>query len=242
MWLGLSLQHAPHWHTYWQNPGDSGMATTLAWTLPPGVSAGEIEWPLPERLPIGPLLNYGYEGTLLLPVPLSLSAPLAASTLRVALHAEWLVCKVECIPQSGDFELQVPVQAATGLHRQDFERAWAAHPSTAPTLQAEARIEGGALALQVRGLDAAWRGREATLFPELAGVVENAAPVSQGWQGEVWQASWPLSAQRSESPPRMPMVLGFAGGPAWRVEAQVVGAWPGVPPPAAPAKPPNPRH
>jgi thiol:disulfide interchange protein DsbD len=190
---------------------------------------------VPERLPIGPLLNYGYEGTLLLPVPLSLAGPLSTPAVRVALHAEWLVCKIECIPQSGDFELEVPVQAATGLHRQDFERAWAAHPAAAPTLQAEARIEGGALALQVRGLDAAWRGREATLFPELAGVVENAAPVSQGWQGDVWQASWPLSAQRSESPSRMPMVLGFAGGPAWRVEAQVVGTWPGVPPPAAPA-------
>jgi thiol:disulfide interchange protein DsbD len=236
MWLGLSLQHAPHWHTYWQNPGDSGMATTLAWTLPAGASAGEIEWPVPGRLPIGPLLNYGYEGTLLLPVPLSLAAPVTASALRVALHAEWLVCKVECIPQSGDFELEVPVQAATGLHRQDFERAWAAHPAAVPTLHAEARIEGDALAVQVRGLDAALRGREATLFPELAGVVENAAPVSQGWQGDVWQASWPLAAQRSESPPRMPLVLGFAGGRAVRVEAPVVGPWPGAPSSNTPAE------
>jgi len=238
MWLGLSLQHAPHWHTYWQNPGDSGMATTLAWTLPAGASAGEIEWPVPGRLPIGPLLNYGYEGTLLLPVPLSLSAPVtaSASALRVALHAEWLVCKVECIPQSGDFELEVPVHAATGLHRQDFERAWAAHPAAVPTLHAEARIESNALAVQVRGLDAAWRGREATLFPELAGVVENAAPVSQSWQGDVWQASWPLAAQRSESPPRMPLVLGFAGGRAVRVEAPVVGPWPGAPSSNTPAE------
>lgn len=235
MWLGLSLQHQPHWHTYWQNPGDSGMATTLAWTLPAGASAGDVAWPLPARLPIGPLLNYGYEGTLLLPVPLRLAAPLDAPTLRVALHAEWLVCRVECIPQSGDFELEVPVRAATGLHRPAFERALAAHPATPPTLQAEARIEQGALAVQVRGLDAALRGRTASVFPELGGVVENAAPVSQAWQGDLWQARWPLAAQRSESPQRMPLVLGFEGGPALRVLAQVQGTWPGEPAPAVPA-------
>ncbi|HNW64023.1 MAG TPA: protein-disulfide reductase DsbD family protein, partial [Piscinibacter sp.] len=53
IWLGLSIAHQPHWHTYWKNPGDSGLPTTLQWTLPEGVKAGEIEWPTPKRLPIG---------------------------------------------------------------------------------------------------------------------------------------------------------------------------------------------
>ena len=53
VWLGLQLQHQPHWHTYWKNPGDSGLPTLLQWTLPPGLSAGEIAWPAPKRLPIG---------------------------------------------------------------------------------------------------------------------------------------------------------------------------------------------
>ncbi|WP_354675267.1 protein-disulfide reductase DsbD domain-containing protein [Cupriavidus alkaliphilus] len=68
MWLGLSIQHQPHWHTYWKNPGDSGLATTLSWQLPDGVRAGDIEWPTPQQLPVGPLMNYGYEGQVLLPV------------------------------------------------------------------------------------------------------------------------------------------------------------------------------
>ena len=57
--LGLLIRHAPGWHTYWRNPGDSGQATTLSWELPPGTSAGAIDWPTPTRLPIGPLVNYG---------------------------------------------------------------------------------------------------------------------------------------------------------------------------------------
>jgi len=49
IWLGLAITHQPHWHTYWKNPGDSGLPTTLQWTLPEGVKSGEIEWPTPSR-------------------------------------------------------------------------------------------------------------------------------------------------------------------------------------------------
>ena len=74
VWLGLQLSHQPQWHTYWKNPGDSGLPTTLQWTLPAGLMAGDIAWPLPHKIPIGNLANYGYEGTVLLPVPLTLGA------------------------------------------------------------------------------------------------------------------------------------------------------------------------
>ena len=57
LWLGLSITHQPEWHTYWKNPGDSGLPTELAWTLPAGLSAGEIAWPLPKKIPIGTLAN-----------------------------------------------------------------------------------------------------------------------------------------------------------------------------------------
>ncbi len=70
IWVGLQLTHQPGWHTYWKNAGDSGLATEFAWTLPKGISAGEIAWPVPRKIPIGTLANYGYENTVLLPVPL----------------------------------------------------------------------------------------------------------------------------------------------------------------------------
>src|SRR5450830_1549255 len=52
VWLGLQLTHQPNWHTYWKNPGDSGLPITLQWTLPHGVSAGDIGWPLPKKIPV----------------------------------------------------------------------------------------------------------------------------------------------------------------------------------------------
>ena len=64
--VALRLKMEAGWHTYWRNPGDSGLPTTLAWTLPAGVDAGPIEWPAPQLLPVGPLANFGYEGEVLL--------------------------------------------------------------------------------------------------------------------------------------------------------------------------------
>lgn len=111
--IGLRLQHIPHWHTYWRNPGDSGLPTTLSWTLPDGGSASDIQWPAPQRLPLGPLVNYGYEGELLL--PLSYTAPANAqpgSTLRLQAAATWLVCRDICIPENATLNLALPVLAA----------------------------------------------------------------------------------------------------------------------------------
>ena len=66
------------WHTYWKNPGDSGIATTIKWDLPPGVTAGEIQWPLPEKLPPAEVTTYGYENEVMLLVPLTLATNLAS--------------------------------------------------------------------------------------------------------------------------------------------------------------------
>ncbi len=111
--IGLRLQHIPHWHTYWRNPGDSGLPTTIAWTLPDGATVGEIEWPAPKRLPIGPLVNYGYEDDLLL--PLDLMVPASArpgSKFTVKAQARWLVCQDVCIPEEAELSLVLDVADA----------------------------------------------------------------------------------------------------------------------------------
>ncbi len=253
LWLGLQITHQPEWHTYWKNPGDSGLPTDLAWTLPAGLDAGEIAWPLPRKIPIGTLANYGYEGTVLLPVPVTVASSFApgplAKNATIELRASWLVCRKECIPEEGEFTLQLPLQSTTALHGAAFDAAARAQPQpvladaggTVPGSQAQI-ADGNALQISVHGLPVALRGKVLDLFPETGEVIDNAAPWTQAWNGSVWTAQVPLSPQRSASPGLMPVVLaektaepGAAGHATdtdtrtgYRAELKVLGTWPQV--------------
>ena len=249
-WLGLSLQHQPDWHTYWQNPGDSGLATSFTWDLPEGVEAGEIAWPVPQRLRVGPLANYGYEGEVLLAVPLQLTtafqntAASSQDSITVRLHASWLVCRVECIPEEGNFELSVPLRGSTAGDSARFARAAAALP-VATTSDASVRAQGPAgsqrLHWRIAGLPPALHGKTLDMFAETPEVlVPSAAPGqgwTQGWEGDVWTADTALSSDHGDAPTQLPVVLTLAkndaqgGEPAadtakgWRSVAQVQTAW-----------------
>jgi thiol:disulfide interchange protein DsbD len=252
VWLGLAIRHAPHWHTYWKNPGDSGLPTTLTWTLPAGVAAGEIAWPTPKRLPVGPLVNYGYEGDLLLPVPLSVSPEFKAGNLDVKLAAQWLVCKDVCIPQQGEFALSLPVRATTASHAAAFEAARRAAPrdGAGTTASAELADGGRLLRVSVAGLPPSLQGKPLDFFAEVAGVIDHAGMPQARWDGSTWHADVPVSPQRFESPSQMHAVLTAPGEPAGlRVGLAIAGTWPalapapataGAEPAALPATPPAP--
>lgn len=236
VWVGLQIEHKPHWHTYWKNAGDSGLPTQLEWTLPPGVQAGEIAWPVPKKLTVGPLVNYGYEGTVLLPVPLTITPefkpPLLGQDLTVKLRASWLICRTECIPEEGEFTLRIPLKGSTALNGAAFDAARKAAPAPlAAQADSRARVEGQTLQLAVAGLPAGLRGKTLEAFPETTEVINPSAPWKQAWQGEVWTAELPLLAQRSASPKSLPVVLTHAGQ-GWRTELPVSGTWPAM---AAPA-------
>lgn len=149
------------------------------------------------------------------------------------LHATWLVCRKECIPEEGDFTLTIPARSTTAMHGAAFDAALAAQPR--PVMgsvqgvrpDSHARIEGNTLQLSVQGLPVDLRGKTLELFPETPEVIENAAAWTQAWKGAVWTAEVPLSAQRSNSPDPMPVVLA-ADGQGYRAELKVLGAWPTV--------------
>jgi len=249
VWVGLQITHQPEWHTYWKNAGDSGLPTELAWSLPPGVSNGEIAWPVPRKIPIGNLANYGYEGTVLLPVPLTIAPDFkppasltGAAELDVRLKASWLVCRKECIPEEGEFQLKLPLQGSTALHKSEFDAALAAQPASL-SKPGEIAIAGDKLQIRLEGLPASVRGKTLEFFPETPEVVHTAAVLgkdwTQSWQGDTWTADVPLADQRSASPSVMPLVVALAaadrqaGRPiAWRAEAPVSGTWPTVAPKA----------
>ena len=250
VWVGLQITHQPEWHTYWKNAGDSGLPTELTWKLPPGMVAGDIAWPVPKKIPIGSLANYGYEHTVLLPVQLNISrdfkpaAALAgAGGIDIRLKASWLVCRKECIPEEGDFALTLPAQGSTALHKADFDAAFAAQP--VPLAQpGTIAVADKVLNVRIDGLPPAARGKTLDFFPETAEVIHTGAVSgkdwAQAWDGESWTATIPLAEQRSASPTLMPVVVALAeadrrdGAPiAWRAEAPVAGSWPAT---AAPAQ------
>jgi thiol:disulfide interchange protein len=98
------------WHTYWRNPGDSGEATSAKWTLPKGWSVGDTVWPAPERLPLGPLMNYGYVGDVLLPIAVNVPASAkVGSTALLQADVTFLVCADICVPEEAKLQISVPV-------------------------------------------------------------------------------------------------------------------------------------
>ncbi|MEG3002762.1 MAG: thioredoxin family protein [Comamonas sp.] len=244
--LGLRIQHQPGWHTYWKNAGDSGLATQLTWQLPAGISAGDIAWPMPQQIRVGDLLNYGYEGQVLLPVTATVAPGFAADAngmARIQLQASWLVCRVECIPEDGSFTLDIPAQGSVAMAAADFAAAAQQAPQA---LNGSARFTvlpgGERLQLQVDGLPAAAQGQTLAFYPESSDTFRHAAVLgqdwSQAWQGATWTAELPLSDMRGDTPASLPIVLGLpaagsdvAHAPpaqAWRVEAPVEGQWKAV--------------
>jgi thiol:disulfide interchange protein DsbD len=109
--VALRLVHQPHWHTYWLNPG-TGLPTSIAWTLPAGWKAGDIQWPAPKVLfdTRGNLIGNGYDGDLLLPVTLTPPSDLEpGSAVELRAKADWLMCQDVCIPGKAALSLSLPV-------------------------------------------------------------------------------------------------------------------------------------
>ena len=231
LWLGLQIQHQAHWHTYWRNPGDSGLATELQWQLPEGLKPGNLIWPAPQKIPVGSMANYGYEGTVLLVTPVQVApkfkANEAPSDITVQLHASWLVCKQECIPQEGDFVVRVPFKGSTVMAPEAFQAALA-NQAQMLTGKHEAVIaeDGRTLTLKVETLPPELSSGAWTVFPQTPNVMRNNA--TPNIQAD--RITLPISSERMDSPKRMAWLLvqGDANAPTgkqWVFETPIQGKW-----------------
>ena len=250
LWVGLVLNHQPEWHTYWQNPGDSGLPTQIELNLPAGVQAGEVQWPLPRKLKAGNLTNYGYDGPMLLAVPLQVSQGFKpGNSLNIRAHANWLVCRLECIPQEGDFQLSIPTQSSTAGNTAAFEATWTQQPKALQGLNISNRFEGQRWVVEVQGLPTPWQGQKLNVFPRNPELLESAAEQHAGaqqfWKGDTWIAYLPQSNMRTASPQRLEILLTSAktntNTPAGiTFSTAIQGTWPAViVTPQAPASSPN---
>lgn len=174
----------PGWHTYWSNPGEAGLPSEIKWTLPPGWKAGAIVWPYPKRLPVGPLMNYGYENKVWLLT--TITAPANATpgdivTLKAA--ADWLVCKEICIPEDTTLSLPLTVSADPAAPyatvKEQFDAARAKTPMASPwpvTFQAGDKLD---LFVAAPSL-AKSQLKDAAFFPAQEGIVNGMALQQRG--------------------------------------------------------------
>ncbi|MGF1545251.1 MAG: protein-disulfide reductase DsbD family protein [Parvularculaceae bacterium] len=175
--LAFRQKLEPGWHVYWRNPGDSGLPLELNWTLPDGVTASDVAYPAPERVPAGPFVNFGHHGEPTFVVSLTAAPDLAVGdTLEIGLNATWLICEEICVPESGSFTLSLPVarepapvpEVAAAI---EAARAAAPQPFAGEAL---ARVDGG-VALSTT-LDGAPEDFESVFFfPETEGLIEPSA-------------------------------------------------------------------
>ena len=178
LYVALHEKIRAGWHTYWRNPGDAGEPPKLGWTLPSGWAAGDIVWPQPKRLPVGPLMDYGYEGEVYLPVPVT--APKSAAvgkpaSLKAAVSI--LVCKDVCVPEDATLQLSLPVSAQpAGASNAGVSAALASAPK-GPPLAAALSYRAGVLKLAALGK--ALHGptvRDAYFYPFSSSVIDQPKP------------------------------------------------------------------
>lgn len=177
IWVGLKLEMAPGWHTYWRNPGDSGLATMINWSLVPGLEVGPIQWPTPERQPYGDLMNFGYSDEVTLLARLSVADESPTGNALLSARITWLVCADICIPEDGSFSIPITVdpsapQSSTidGVHLTSVALAL---PEPVPGLVT------ASMTPEMLTLDADWTDipdGDVTFYPYATYLMDNTAP------------------------------------------------------------------
>ncbi len=255
--LALRLQPEAGWHVYWRNPGDSGLATSISWTLPDGLSAGALQWPYPHRETLGPIINYGYAEQVLMPVTLTVAADVQTpEPLLLRAKAKWLVCKDICIPGSADLELQLPLASDAGAAGSDerwrdaFAKARSELPQPAPAdwqlrFQIHDKGDDKALALAIRGTGIG-SADQLAFFPYASDLLNHSAATRRVLDADGnLRLSQTLSDYYVKAPATVDGVLvihGSGGDKAWEISAtpgavKVVPPTADTPPAAAPGAP-----
>ncbi len=228
--LRLAMQRG--WHTYWRNPGDSGLATTLAWTLPQGMSAGPIQWATPKPLPVGPLVNYGYDGEVLLLVDIT-AVPdfLSGKSATLNARADWLVCKEICIPEGVDLALTLPIATQS-----DIDPRWgkaiadarASLPRALDGWHVVATGKGDKVELALSPDSAASNPGTLRFFSYAEGKIEAGGAQTQERDGTTTRLLLPVANQRVGEFARVAGVLtasdGFGGARAVTIDVPLAGA------------------
>jgi thiol:disulfide interchange protein len=208
--VGVKLSMKEHWHTYWRNPGDSGEPTQVTWKLPEGFVAGDLQWPVPSLIRVGPVASFGYEGETIL---LARIAPprdvRPGTTVNLAADVAFLVCEKICIPGEASVSLSLPVSEPGAPSRSNaaFDSAHSKLPQPSPW-NATFSTDTKAITLSLRSDHL--RGdaiRSATFFPHDNTLIDNAARQALQTDGQTMRLAIERSQIAKSIPPRIEGVL-----------------------------------
>jgi thiol:disulfide interchange protein DsbD len=219
---GIYFKLEPGWHVYWKNPGDAGEAPKITWALPQGVTADPMQFPVPKRLPLGPLMDYGYENEVLFPLKLHVAQSVKGGSAKLHAKVEWLVCQERCIPEKTELEVERKVWDGlfdiSYLPDPLFARFFRSIPQPLPAT-AKATFEATADGFRL-GVITGQRETEAVFFPEDPDALNNPAPqkftaTEQGFILDLKKGPY-LEKQLTE----LKGVLELSGGRAFDITAQ----------------------
>jgi thiol:disulfide interchange protein DsbD len=219
---GLYFKLEPGWHIYWKNAGDSGEPPRVRWTLPDGVSADALQFPAPKRLPLGPLMDFGYEDEVLFPI--ALHAATTAKPGAVALHAkvDWLVCREVCIPGKAELEAGRKILVAgsgfdlldkPGAELLDRFLGKLPQPYTAKAVFAPTAT-GFKLAILTGQKETA-----AAFFPSEQNILDNPAPQTAAPVADGVVLELKKDANLTANPAQLTGVVELSGGRAYEIAA-----------------------
>jgi len=221
---GLYFKLEPGWHVYWKNAGDAGEPPHIQWTLPAGVTAGPMQFPAPKRLPVGPLMDFGYENEVLFPLTFAVAPTVKDGRALIDAHVDWLVCREVCIPGKAELKatLQLssgkpPVEIGSATDAELFKRLAATLPTPLPAnskVVFQPTQDGFRL-----GVETGQRETHAEFFPADDGVLSYPAPqkVTPTAKGVVLELK--KDASLAANPAKLNGVLELAGGRAFDVTA-----------------------
>ncbi len=218
--LALVFELDPGWHVYWVQAGDSGEPPEVDWILPAGLKAGPMQFPAPKRLPLGPLMDYGYEGTAVFPFTLEAEPSLKPGHVLLQAHVRWLVCREVCLPGKGFLGAALNIQpgAAAGTNPL-IEAAKKGEPQPLPP-GFTVKVIGGPANLQL-SIQSPQKETSAQFYPFDADAIANAAP--QKFAATASGAT--LALERADAtaalPKRLKGVLELNGGRSYLIDEPV---------------------
>ncbi len=222
---GLYFKLEPGWHVYWSNPGDSGEPPQIIWTLPKGVTATALEFPAPERLPLGPLMDYGYESEVLLPFNILSAGLTPGSTVALDANVHWLVCREVCIPGKAELKQEVdvlsPAPSDMSLYDGPDHDLWLrlADRLPEPLPSGDTSVFQPTSAGFRLAVSTGQRETQAQFFPEDQNIVDNPSPQVLAPTGKGFVLDLKKDASLTANPAKLNGVIELSGGRNYEIAA-----------------------